>query len=416
MKIGIISNFMEFNPGYSLTGIVQDQIEMLQRHGDEVTLFVNSQYHGENVPCEVRAEIPFTHLVDYKSEKDITPEHLKLIADNVPRLREIWSEYDVLFTHDFIFQGWFLPYCRMVLEAGLGMPEQRWFHWIHSVPTSMRDWWVFPRYGRKHRIVYPNKTDALRVAEQFRGVLENVRVIPHIKDPRSWFDFGEETRSFIDQYPAVIQADIVQILPASVDRLLAKRVREVIQMFSEFKKSGFSTCLVVANQWATTRQHKESIETYKLFGKSRGMEPEKDLVFTSDFQPPKYEAGIPRRMVRELFQLSNLFIFPTREESFGLVVPEAALSSGGLLVLNKSLQQQIEISGMTALYFDFGSFHTNHTISDPDMYYKEVAQIIVGRMRMNECLVTKTFMRQAYNMDTLYTKHYGPLMAESLSW
>jgi hypothetical protein len=117
-------------------------------------------------------------------------------------------------------------------------------------------------------------------------------------------------------------------------------------------------------------------------------------------------------MIRELFLCSNLFIFPTREESFGLVVPEAALS-GCFLVLNRSLQMQREVSGNEALFFDFGSCHQVHTIENEDLYFTQIGFIIAGRMKENESIKTSTFARQTYNMDNLYNQFYMPTMSEA---
>jgi glycosyltransferase involved in cell wall biosynthesis len=212
-----------------------------------------------------------------------------------------------------------------------------------------------------------------------------------------------------------MQADIVQVLPASVDRLEAKRVREVLYILSFLKKMRKSVCLVVANQWATGTQQKQCVDSYRNFATSVGLQNGVDFVFTSDLKK-EYEVGISKRILRELFQCSNLFIFPTREETFGLVVPEAALSGGVLSVLNKSLGMQKEVDGNNSLYFDFGSYNHEFKIENEESYFCDIAKIILGRMNQSESIKAKTFARQTYNWDNLYLKEYAPLFAESKLW
>jgi len=378
-KIAILTNFMDFNPGYSLTGIVKDQVIMLLRNGHKVDLFVNSQYNmksgvpvseeeitkfgGDTKNYQMIQKIPFQNLTDYR-----------LASPKLPNVKG-------------------------------------WYHWVHSMPSALRDWWIIKQYGPKHKIVYPNYTDRIQAAEQYRGTVSDVCVVPHIKDIRSWFDFHPDTCRFIDKYPSVLSADVVQLLPASVDRLESKRVREVCKIMSGIKSQGRSVCLIIANQWATGRQQKQDVDKYRMQAVRDGLVDQKELIFTSDFESPKFDVGIPQRMIRELFLCSNLFIFPTREESFGLVVPEAALS-GCFLVLNRSLQMQREVSGNEALFFDFGSCHNEHTVEN-ERYWSDIGFIVSGRMKENEAIKSKTFARQTYNMDNLYNAFYMPMMAEA---
>ena len=415
MKVAIMTTFQDFNPAYSLTGIVKDQVTMLKKYEHDVHLFVCERFNKNtlgNIPAEnVHEKVPFSHLKDYRSPSQMTPEH----QQEVIKIGNVFSQelqgYDIAFTHDFVFTGWNMIYGLGIQRATGSLPNLGWFHWIHSVPSVETDWWDIKAYGRpRHKLVYPNKTEQVRVAEMYKGQYDDVRCIPHIKDIRTWRDFSKETCDIIDRYPGILSADIVQILPASVDRLSAKRLVEVMKIISYMKKSGKSVFLLVANQWATGKQQKEDTDKYRNIGISSGLVNQMDFAFTSDLGK-EYEVGISQRMIRELFDCSNLFIFPTREESFGLVIPEAA-HSGVYMVLNRSLTMMYEVSGNNVIYFDFGSHHNDFKNDAGDKYYHDIAQVVMGRMAQNETLRMKTFCRKQYNMDFLYNNYYFPYMNE----
>jgi hypothetical protein len=364
--------------------------------------------------------MPETDLVDYRKREDISEEHQAIAEATGEVLAKFIDEFNIhmLFSHDLIFTGWNLPYGIGIKEAGVMQPRARWMHWIHSIPTARTDeifnWWNIREYGKAHKLIFPNNTERRRVAEQFQGEINDVRVIPHIKDPRTWWDFCEDTINFLDDFPEVMQADIIQVYPASTDRLTAKRVHIVTKMFGEFKKRGFKVALIIANQWATGTQRKEDLVKFYKRVRLAGLKINEEVIFTSEWQD-EFATGIPRRMVRELMLISNMFIFPTREESFGLVGPEAALS-GCYMVLNKSLDLMQEVHGLTGLFIDFGGFANPFEPANPKKYYEGVSQIILGRMRDNEVINSMTFHRKAYNYDNLYNKAYLPTMMEAATW
>jgi len=417
--IAIFTNFTEFNPGYSLTGIVRDQCLMLSRFGHKVSVFVNenfnTRYPGPDGIFELRAEVPKGNLVDYRSRNALKPEHHQFVTNIREFIREKLSEFDIIFTHDLVFTGWNMPYALAIQAEARSVEKPRWLHWIHSVPSSMFDWWQIGAYGPKHKIVFPNQTERTRVAEQFRGSPQDVRIIPHIKDIRTWWGFGADTWKFIDNHPEVLQSDIVCVYPASADRLTAKGVDKIIKIMASIKENRFSVCCVVVNQWATGRQPRENMGGTIDLARSLGLDVGREFIFTSE-EGEEYSTGIPQKMLRELMSCSNLFIFPTREESFGLVAPELALSTAAVIVLNKSLNCMSEIHFNRGLYIDFGSFHNNLNIVNEAEYYYQVGKLILGQILQNETVVHRTLIRKYYNMDHLYLKVYQPIFGEMKGW
>jgi glycosyltransferase involved in cell wall biosynthesis len=419
-KIAIITTFQELDPIYSLTGIVKDQVRMLKDYDHEVDVFVSEVFNDKGVDTDINfiKAIPFDHLDDYMSIEEIQkPEHKETINKTALILKTLLQPYDVVFTHDIIYTGWNLLYNLAIREACKELPNIRWLHWIHSVPSGTRDYWEINALGRKHKIAYPNAIDKIRVVEAFKGRIGDVKTIPHIKDFRTWFDFHPDTIEFIKDYPAVMQSNVVQIYPCSVDRLEAKRLDFVMQILGSIKmEQGVSVCLVVATPWANTEEHRRTIEKYKRASTKYGFKVDEDIIFTASWNNRKYDLGLPKQILRDLFTLSNLFIFPTREETFGLVLPEASMSSGCLCVLNKSLMVHAEITGFHSLYFDFGSYSNVHNIINAEDYFKQIGQIVMQRMRANESIRVRTYFRLNNNWDYLYRKYYGPIIQESTLW
>jgi glycosyltransferase involved in cell wall biosynthesis len=430
-KVGILTSFASFPPGYSLTGIVEDQIRMLASYGHEVHLFVCEHFsikpeeelfqHDPWMKDQyiLHKVVPFAHLKDYISADDITSEHHKIIKKTSKILLPLLRDMEVIFTHDWIFTGWNMIYgkaiqllCEENREVFLNIG---WMHWVHSIPTQNRDWWNLSHYKGKHRIIYPNKIDSQRVAEAYKCPNDHVVVIPHIKDMRSFWEFGKNTYEFIEDFPAVMQSSIVQVYPASTDRLSAKGIDKILHFFKHFKENGATVCFVICNQWATGRQRKESLQSYYKRVRLANLKINEEVIFTSEWKKD-YETGIPRKMLRELQLLSNLFIYPTTEETFGLVGPEVAVA-GPLMVNNRSLSMMWEVQGGTGVFAEFGSFERRlDTPGSEKEYYKALAMLVLSRMQRNEVVTAKTYNRRRYNWDHIYKKYYGPTMAERLLW
>jgi len=426
--VAILTNFAEFNPGYSLTGIVVDQAQMLLKNNHKVIIYVNESYnnkfdeaaglvdlaskYGDQLIIERKTR--FMHLKDYVLD-DMNDDHKELSAEAGDIFFHSFLEHGVtiVLTHDFIFTGWNLPYFHAIIDTNNKLRSAQiptgWFHWVHSVPSGNRDWWSLDKLGFNHSVVFPNKTEIMRVAESFKIPSARVKIIPHIKDIRNWYDFSDETNEILDRYTRIMDSEIVQVYPCSTDRLEAKQLGIVIELFAIMKiKTKVPVFLVIANQWATGRQRKEDIQKYIDHAETIGLIYERDFIFTSELKE-EYAIGISRKIIRELQLISNLFVFPTREESFGLVGPEAAFS-GAMVVTNRSLHMMQEVMSIHPPSFDFGSFSQKVDALDDPGYIEAVAMAILNRLYSNEAIMTKTYCRMKYNMDSIYTRYYLPVM------
>lgn len=422
--VGVFTSFTYYAAGYSLTNLIRSQIRQLTRGGYPPHLMVCDSFKEADQhfkEATIHKVIPTGALNVPYAEPKLQEKHEKLVEDTITALLKMIDDYElnIIFTHDIIFLNTHYPYAVAVEQVSKQRPNVKWMHWIHSCPSGLNKIWNIAKYGPGHKIVFPNRTDALRVAEQFRGSIDHVWPIHHVKDIREFAEFSGPTCKFIDQYD-LMNADIIQIYPASVDRLKAKGVDHLIQVFgamkSHFKQS---VRLVICNQWCNVDKHRKTVESYLEMGKRVGLEPDKDLIFSSRFEAPKWELGLPSKMVAELMMLGNLFMFPTHHESFGLVLPEASLMGGALVVANCSLDMMREITGNNALFWDYGSWHRDMQFQKPGdqgpMYWRSVAKVILGKMYNEYGIKLRTHMRKTFNLDAIWRNELEPAMLALLN-
>lgn len=422
LKVGVLTTFYDWDKSYSLCTVVDAQLRMLLKNGYTPVLFVLPGFNKEHlVPqgVEVRKVIPQFVLEPYGSY-DLSVPLPDTFERDVQIARDAFlknfTDINIMFTHDIIFINSFLIYNKALREAiDNGLEKIRWFHWVHSGPSTRPDNLPDPhglRYSvpKNCKIIYMNDTDALRMAEMYQGKLDDIRVVMNPTDLSSLYQLHPVAEKIITDYD-ITNADVVQVYPLSTPRMESnKQISKVIKVLSNIKAQGKSVRLIVPNAHANAENEKQAIEQMLQFADSRGL-TQKEVIFTSLVEAPKWELGIPHEAVRDLFLYSNLFIFPSVSENCPLVLLEAAAAKN-LLVLNSSFPAMRDFFADNALYFEFGSIIKNIQYADEEKYYFEVAMIILGELHKNKPLMANAKLRQLFNENYIFKQKLEPLMYE----
>ncbi len=415
MKIAVLTTFYDWDRAYSLVSVVEEQLLMLLEGGYQPVLFVHDNFNADKeIPegVEIRKVIPRFRLVDYSANQPVEPGFQDQVKEVKETLEKHLKDIDVVLTHDLIFQGWFLPYNVGMREAQPNL-KCRWLHWIHSAPSPRPTELKYPHDCRyktmpNSKMIYMNDYDTLRLAEMYGGTLDDIRVVYNPLDLRTFWGLDPFVQKLIKKYQ-LFDADIIDVYPMSSTRFDGKHPKKVIKILGEMKKRGRSVRFICPNAHANADREKKAIEDIIHYAIECGLTRE-EVVFTS-LEGKEYELGVPHKVVKDLFLLSNLFIFPTLSENCPLILLEAAASKC-LLVLNESFPPLRDFFGKDALYFKFGSLLENVSYSDENKFYSDVALIIIGEMNKNRPLNAFNELRKKFNGDWIFKNKLEPIFTE----
>lgn len=393
MNIAIVTAFRSMPDSYSLVNDVRDRIKMLNRYGHKTVFFGQEGCIGDGIECEIRAVLP-----RFKLEKDIVNQEAKTRIVEV--LTKEMEEFDIAITDDLMYLRQFVTYREAIFEVGKNLPKLKWVHWVHSRIGEM-----LKLKMPNAKYIYMNYSHAEDFANHIGVGKDDVHVVFNDKDPRIFFNFHPLTRRLIHEFD-LLNYEIMQIYPICSTRMDSKGVDKVIKIFSEFKKRGKKVKLIFCN--SNARSKGQEIESKYKYAESLGLDKNKDIIFTSVLGNETVR-GVPRDVVRDLFILSNVFIFPSLSEVCSNVLLEASMTKN-LVVLNKDFAPFFDFGeeDKTVLGFHFGS--TSHASFTERPKIEELAENILNELDKNKPLRQFLKIKDACNVDSIYTNQFMSLL------
>lgn len=419
-KIGILTTFANFSPEYSLAWVVKSQLITLLKYGYKPVLFVLNIFKDDAaVPegVEIRKIVPQLLLEPYGAGN---LDNLEAdIARAQPALEEGLKDINVCLAHDIIFINSYLPY-NIAIRRGMeraALSHIKWLFWMHSGPSfrplDNSPWDNLVTLPPNSKLVYMNYTDTLAAAEMYHTLPKNVRTIFNPMDIRELYNFHPATRRLIEEND-LMNPEFLCVYPLSSTRMdeQGKQLSKTIWIMGEIKKQGRSVALVVPNAHANAQPEKDKIEEMYELAYSKGLE-RRELIFTSFLDIPKYELGVPHEVVRDLFTLGNLFIFPSYSENCPLVLLEA-MAGKNLLILNEDFPAFKDFGKEHALYFRFSATRAQNPDfpGGIDNYYRDIATLIISEYQQNKALQAQTRLRREFNIDYIWEHQLQPAIKE----
>ncbi len=423
-RVAVITTFVDLLEAFSLCQVVSTQLKSLLGAGYSTTLVACDGFRPNGVfahPLLRHALLPPHHLDGDELAVQCPQQFRAGVAAIKERLAPVLDQVDVAITHDILYLPHHLAFNHACRELAAERPRLRWLHWIHSAPVEHRSLpEEDPRSARFRPFpgalfVYPNAYDVARVARQYGVGPEVVRVVPHPLDYEDTFDFHPFTRALLRDHDLYSPA-ILGMYPLRLDR--GKQPEKAVRLFAQLKAAGHSVRFVIASFHSTGEHFVRYREEVREEALRLGL-TEDEVVITSRLESlpglssaamAQYQVELPRKVVMDLFHLTNVYVHPSASETYSLVCQEAA-ASGNVLVLNDDFPPMRELHGADAHYVKFCStlFHTTYH-PDETAYLRDAAREVANALQSERVVRQKTRLRRTRNLGVVFRDHLEPLL------
>lgn len=396
LKIAIISHFNRCPDSYAPGKACKNFIKILMEHGHK-PVFFTLEGSKLDVGCEM---IPL--VTRFKREKNVINEEAKKKFIDVLR-EQLTSDFDLAVSFDL-----YIDDCITFREAikECNVPIQ-WIHWARSGIGQPIDFKM-----DNARYIYMNYGDVGIFAEKIGVTSDKVRVVFNEKDGEFFFGWNPITKMIVNKFE-LWNRDIIQTYPICSTRLSAKGLDSVVKVFVELKRLGKKVCLIIAN--SNGRRRMNELKTKQQWVKELGLN-EDEFVFTSMLANKEYgiESEVPNRVVAELMQISNLFVFPTQAEVSSNALLEASMTKQ-LIVLNADLPHLFDACDKNSvLSYPFTSMQNLHYTGRDNESLNKLAKQIVGQIESNKSDKQFRHVWRVNNKNTIYREMIEPILYEEI--
>lgn len=421
-EVYILTNFSTFLRSFSPIIVVGEQLKMFQNAGYDVTLIVSDGWDPPGDSIFGRTTTSFLSPVAYQDPPVINEmfnEDVELIFN---QLDEVIPDGATVLTHDLIFLPDYTKHHLAARRLAQTKDKIRWINWVHSATGPNTLIQEREMYGEAYKqlleskfpnsiIAYPNAQDIPRVARNFHYEEYEVIEVPHSTDPVEGMHPIVQ-RLYAERHLG--DAEVLMIYPIRFDR--GKKPEMHVRLVAALKEIGMTAHVVYCDFQSTGGDKVVYKNEVKELAETLGVID--DITFLSEFDD-MCQLEVEHSLILDLFTLSNVFILPSRSETYSLIAQEAMLK-GNLCILNHDFPAFRQIYGKKALYRQFdgaeiafdgfdGKTDTAHT--DIDAYFRERLAIpIRGWIENDKLLSAKTWVRTQRNPDAVFRNYIEPLI------
>lgn len=417
-RVGFLTTFCDVQSGYSLIAVAETQIKMLIDHGYDPVVLVQEgerwqaddgawhfkpfQEHGlwSRRQIDLRPVVPWRALVYGDDLEGAVSETCQALASNL-------SDMDVCITHDIVLQEWFVAHNVAMRRYAATRDDLTWLHWLHSCPMPRTE--SYPHSARftppPGYVVYPNATDVAFPIRAYRLAGQEWRALVHRHTLDPLAGCAGMTRHLV-QASDFLDSDIRCIYPVRLDR--GKQPERIIDLLAGCEAHGRTTKLLVCDWQSQGDRFQAYIKELADYAQERGV----SVAFTSRLHDGCSQ-GVPRDVVLELFGLCNVYVHPSRAETYSLTVHEA-MQAGCLCVLNHDFPAMRELFGENAIYVDFGSDRFGRP-DRPEEWWADEAMRVIAELERNRVLAARNATLREWTPDQAWREFERMLYLEPVA-
>ena len=425
-RIAIFTTFTGANPAYSLNRVVQDQIKMLTDHDYAVKVIVAEGFQPVEMYAHPKVTLAHIPSVPCHNEVRMDTTFNQDVRNIEAQLTTALQDIDVVITHDIVYQPACLKHLVASKRVANTYPNIRWLHWIHSATSPYRlanlAQTFTDEFAKEIRIPFPNSyyvyfNDYTRpsIARNYDVPEDFVKVVHHPTDYCRYMKFGDKVKRLVKEKD-LLSADAIAFMAARLDR--GKQIEMIIKIMGQLKSLKTDVRVLIGDFHSTGGDKVTYRDELKQIAIDWGLN-EKELTFCSDFDP-EWKVEMPFEDCSDIMKISNVFIQPSRSESYSLVTQEAGLQ-GNVVMLNQDFPPFRDIFHQWPLYRKFSSnmdvlegimgdnTSTNTKYDNEYGYMLSCAAAIKSELINNRVLALQTFLRKYRNTDYVFRNELEPL-------
>lgn len=418
--IYILTNFSQYIRSFSPIIVVSEQIKQLKRNGFNPVLIVSEGWEPPEDSIFKDVDTRYTYSFAQHDPNATVDDTEELVGLAYQQLDDLLPDEAMVFTHDLIFLPDYTILNLAARRLATDRPSIRWLHTVHSATNPEAVSRERNMYGEKYaeallspfpnsQIAYPNGYDIRRVATNFHFEEDQVIEIPHSTDPTE--GMHPLVQRFYDE--KLNDVEVFIVYPLRLDR--GKYAEADIHLVAGLRRIGTKAHVLFCDFQSTGDDKVVYREDLKNLAEELDISDR--VTFLSDFDDMA-SMDVTHDIIMDFFTLSNVFLMPSKSETYSLVSQEAMLR-GNLVIMNHDFAPFRQIFGDAALYRQFdganialsglnGEILTEH--GNINVYYDGLANEIKYYLAHDKVLAAKTFVRTKRNPDYVFKQYVLPVI------